>query len=70
MDKPTVFVGSSSEGVEIARAIQFQLKDDAHVSIWNEGVFGLSKGTLESLVRNSASFDFAILVLTVPEVGR
>lgn len=70
MTKPTVFVGSSREGLEIARAVQFQLKDDALVSVWNEGAFGLSQGTLESLVAMLDRFDFAVLVLTPDDILR
>lgn len=68
MDKPTVFVGSSREGLEIARAVQFQLKDDALVSVWNEGVFGLGQGTLEALVAMLDRFDFAVLVITPDDI--
>jgi hypothetical protein len=64
MEKPSVFVGSSSEGLEVARAIQAQLADDSEVELWNEGVLGLSYGTLESLVQALDRFDFAVLVLT------
>lgn len=63
-DRPSVFVGSSGEGLEIARAVQSQLHDVALGSVWNEGVFGLSEGTLESLVRMLDRFDFAVLVIT------
>lgn len=63
-ERPSVFVGSSGEGLEIARAIQYQLNDVALVTVWNEGVFGLSEGTLEALVRALDRFDFAILVIT------
>ena len=66
--KPTAFVGSSREGLEIARAVQFQLKEDALVSVWNEGAFGLNQGTLESLVGMLDRFDFAVLVLTPDDV--
>jgi predicted nucleotide-binding protein len=62
--KPRIFVGSSKEGLEIARAIQLELEHDAEVVIWSQGVFGLSRGTLESLVEEAGAFDFAILVLT------
>lgn len=68
MTKPTVFVGSSSEGLEIARAVQFQLKDDALVTVWNEGAFSLNQGTLESLVAMLDRFDFAVLLLTPDDV--
>lgn len=62
--KPTVFIGSSTEGLEIARGIELQLERDAEVTVWKDGVFGLGKGTLESLVLALNEFDFAILVLT------
>ena len=62
--RPSVFIGSSSKGVEVARAIQFQLEDTAECDVWNEGVFGLNMGNLESLVQALDTFDFAVLVLT------
>jgi hypothetical protein len=68
MRKPSVFIGSSIEGLDVARAIGYQLKDDGEVTIWNEGAFGLSSGTLETLVNDLERFDFAILVLTPDDV--
>jgi predicted nucleotide-binding protein len=63
MKNLSVFVGSSGEGLEVARAVQTQLADVSEVDVWNEGVFGLTLGTLESLVQVLGSFDFAVLVL-------
>ena len=62
--RPTIFIGSSSEGLRIAKAIQVLLDQICEVTIWSQGVFGLSEGTLESLVSAAEQFDFAILVLT------
>lgn len=62
--RPVVFIGSSSEGLSIARALQLNLDRYAEVILWSQGVFGLSEGSLESLVGRSEDFDFAILVLT------
>jgi len=65
MSKVSVFVGSSSEGLEVARAIQAQLSDEStEVELWNEGVFGLGYGTLESLVHALNRFDFAVVAMT------
>jgi len=64
VSKPSLFVGSSSEGLEVARAIQVQLADVADVELWNEDVFSLGYGTLEALVQALSRFDFAVLVLT------
>ena len=49
--KPSVFIGSSSEGLQVARCLQMEMDYEAEVTIWHQGVFGLSGGTLESLVR-------------------
>lgn len=62
--RPTMFIGSSVEGLQIAEAIQINLDRDAQVTLWSQGVFGLSHGTLESLSESVNSFDFAALVLT------
>lgn len=62
--RPTLFVGSSSEGLKIAKAVQVLLDQSCEVMIWSQGVFGLSEGTLESLVGSLDDFDFAALVLT------
>jgi hypothetical protein len=62
--RPSVFIGSSSEGLKIAKALQVLLDQAYEVATWSQGVFGLSQGTLESLVGALDQFDFAILVLT------
>jgi predicted nucleotide-binding protein len=62
--RPHVFLGSSTEGMDIAEIIQLNLDHSCDCVIWSQGVFGLSEGTLEALVRTSGTFDFAILILT------
>lgn len=68
MDRPTIFVGSSSEGLDVARAVKQQFDNEADVDLWNEGVFKLNTSTLESLLRTVNVYDFAILVLTPDDV--
>ena len=64
MNKASVFIGSSSEGLEFARAIRAQLRSDAEISLWNEGFFKVGSTFIESLVNALPRFDFAILLLT------
>ncbi|MGR0482202.1 MAG: TIR domain-containing protein [Candidatus Electronema sp. V4] len=62
--KPRMFIGSSVEGKEIAEYLQLGLEYDVETTIWHQGIFGLSDGSLESLVKAAKDFDFAALVLT------
>jgi hypothetical protein len=62
--RPSIFVGSSREELDIAREISVQLRYDADVTLWNSGVFGFTMGSLESLEQELSKFDFAIFVLS------
>jgi hypothetical protein len=64
MTKPAVFVGSSTEGLDFARAVRNQLIREAEITLWNEGFFKLGHTFIETLVNELPRFDFAILVLT------
>jgi hypothetical protein len=66
--RPSIFIGSSSEGLKVAQHIQVLLDPVCEVEIWSQGVFGLSQGTLESLVLAVERFDFATLVLTADDL--
>lgn len=57
-------MGSSSEGLDFARALQQNLDHALEVVLWSQGFFGLSGGTLETLVQKLETIDFAALVLT------
>ena len=67
--RPSVFVGSSSEGQAVAEAVQVNLDAACDVVIWSQGVFGLGEGTLESLVERLDEFDFAVLVLSADDLS-
>jgi predicted nucleotide-binding protein len=62
--RPTVFIGSSKEGLEIAEALQANMDEHCEITLWSQGAFGLGEGYLEALVKIKNNFDFAILVLT------
>ena len=62
--KPALFLGSSSEGREVARNLQAELGDACEVVRWDQGVFGPSGYTLESLLEVATRVDFAVVVAT------
>lgn len=63
-----LFVGSSVEGLEAARAIRSNLAYDAEVLIWNEGVFRPSRHALETLPDMLGDCDFAVFVCSPDDV--
>lgn len=64
MSKPRVFIGSSSEAVDIAKAIELHLTRVCETTVWDSGIFDLSKSALESLENAVNSHEFGVLVLT------
>jgi predicted nucleotide-binding protein len=65
--RPRVFISSSVEGIEYARAIQIYLERYAISQIWDEQRFDLGRPVLESLIRTVSRFDFAVLVFTADD---
>lgn len=70
MVKPSLFVGSSSEGLEFARAIRVLLGDAAEITLWNEGFFRPGDTFIDTLVNALPRFDFAALILTGDDLIR
>jgi hypothetical protein len=68
--RPSLFIGSSTEGLEFARAARGLLNQDAEVSLWNEGFFRLGDTFIETLINGLSRFDFALLVITPDDFER
>jgi hypothetical protein len=61
---PGLFIGSSSEGIDFARAARSLLEDDADITVWNEEQSGLGEAVIERLVDARGRFDFALIILS------
>lgn len=64
MPKPRVFIGSSVEGLKVAYAVQQNLLHEAEVTVWDQGIFELSRTTIESLTKALSDSDFAVFVFS------
>ena len=64
MNKPTIFIASSTEGLAAARALQAHLSHDAMVTIWSDSVSSVAKRASESLLEVANRADFAVYVLS------
>lgn len=61
--KPTLFIGSSTESLSVARTIRAQLRREADATVWEKDIFQLGDTALVSLLRAIDLFDFAAFVL-------
>src|SRR5271156_2316757 len=63
--KPKLFIGSSSEGLGLARALHEHLAVVAEVTIWKDRHFNKgNESALDGLLRALDYFDFAVFALT------
>lgn len=67
MRKKRIFIGSSSEELELANAAKSILERDFEVTIWNDSVwdssvFKINNNFLNDLLRASLQFDFGLLI--------
>jgi hypothetical protein len=67
--KPSVFIGSSTEGINIADEVKRSLSRIAICTTWTHGVFGLGDSYLESLEDATKKHEFAILVLSPDDLS-
>lgn len=70
MPKPRVFIGSSVEGLNVAYPVQQHLSHEAEPIIWDQGVFELSRTTMESLTAVLSESDFAVFVFSPDDLVR
>ncbi len=66
--KPRVFVGSSAESLDVAHGIQENLEYAAEVTVWTQGVFEVSRTTIQALMQAVDTFDFAVFVFAPDDV--
>lgn len=63
-----MFVGSSVEGLGIAKALQNNLAYEVDTTVWTQGVFGIGRTTLSSLLIQAQKADFATFILSPDDV--
>jgi predicted nucleotide-binding protein len=61
---PSLFIGSSTEGLPIAHALQAELDEECEPLVWKQDVFGPTATTISSLLEIAENSDFAALILT------
>jgi hypothetical protein len=65
--KPTIFIGSSKEGLDIAKQIESILSEIGECKLWTD-TFDLGKSNFDNLTSQIAFYDYAILVATADDI--
>ncbi|MFN3582474.1 nucleotide-binding protein [Phenylobacterium sp.] len=66
--RPSLFIGSSVEGLDIAYCLQEALEFDAEPTVWSQGVFRPTAATLSDLLRVARTTDFAAFVFSPDDI--
>lgn len=68
--QPKLFIGSSTEALEVAYAIQENLEGNVLSKVWTQGIFELSGHALQNLLDALSEFDFALFIFQPDDVTR
>jgi hypothetical protein len=66
---PRAFLGSSTEGLKLARSIQQELDKVARITRWDQDVFTPGSFPLEQLIELVNVYDFAIFVISPDDIA-
>jgi predicted nucleotide-binding protein len=64
---PSIFIGSSSEQIDVAKAIELHLSSFAEVTVWSN-TFQPGNPFLVDLLKSKDQYDFAIFIITPDDI--
>ncbi len=67
--KPRLFIGSSSESLDVADAVNLNLDHKAEVTIWRNGTFDLSSNTIDALTNKAKAVDFSLFIFSPDDIA-
>lgn len=67
--KPRIFIGSSSEALDVAQRIKDFFSPDYECFLWTDDVFKNNESFLETLVKSASLFDFGFMVFSADDTG-
>lgn len=62
--KPRIFIGSSGEGLNVAKYVKNYLGVDFDCYLWTDDIFKYNESVLETLLKEASLFDFGLLIAT------
>ena len=68
--KPRIFIGSSTEGLCVAKRVKEFFESEYDCYIWTDEVFQYNDGFLETLLKSASLFDFGFMVFSADDISR
>ncbi|MCJ7459858.1 MAG: nucleotide-binding protein [candidate division Zixibacteria bacterium] len=68
--KPKILIASSVESLTIAYAVQENLEQEADITVWTQGVFDLTKSTLDNLIISINNSDYGVFIFSPDDVTK
>lgn len=68
--RPRIFIGSSTEGLPVAERIKKFFEPEFDCFIWNDKIFQLNDGFLETLLKSASLFDFGFMVFAADDISK
>lgn len=68
IEKPRIFIASSSEGLNVAYAVQTLLDRNAECTVWDQGIFVPTSDVLSDLLSLLENTDYGIFVFSADDV--
>lgn len=62
--KPRIFIGSSNEGLYIAKKVKSFFEKDYECYLWDDNIFKFNENFLETLMKEASLFDFGFMIFT------
>lgn len=68
--KPRIFIGSSTEGLNVADRVKRFFESEYDCYIWTDEIFQFNEGFLETLLKSASLFDFGFMVFSADDISR
>lgn len=66
--KFSIFIGSSTKALPVAKAVQSELSDDFACQVWTQGTFAPTKNTLQALMDATRRFDLGVFIFCCDDI--
>ena len=66
--KPRIFIGSSSEGLNVAERVKSFFSKSYDCFLWTDDIFKNNESFLETLLKSASLFDFAFLIFSADDM--